>query len=270
MYKLKPYIALFKSLFVSKSKDLSVAIERLKQADERHLLNTDTLSMIKGIFNVSEMHVRAVMVPRSKMIFISYKSNLEEIMDTVITSGHSRFPVIEDDLDDIRGILLAKDLLPVLKEQQGELNLDDYIREPLLIPDSKRLNVLLTEFRKNRNHMAIVVDEYGGVCGLVTIEDVLEQIVGDISDEHDTQHEHYIYNHGDRRYSVQASMPIDYFNRYFTAKIHTKETTIGGTVTERLGHIPNQGESIEIEGLLLKVSKTNMRRIELLDVTRIS
>ena len=268
--KLKSHIATLKRLLPQRSKDLATAIEFLKQADTRHLLNVNTLSMIKGIFDVSEMHVREVMIPRSKMISISYKSKLKDIMNTVINSGHSRFPVIEDDLDDIRGIFLAKDLLPVLKEGRDELNLDDYIREPVLIPDSKRLNILLTEFRKNRNHIALVVDEYGGVCGLVTIEDVLEQIVGDISDEHDTQHEHYIYNHGNRRYSVQAFTPIDYFNRYFTVSINSKETTIGGTVTERLGHIPNKDESVEIEGLLLKVSKTNTRRVELLDVEKIN
>ncbi|MBC6413833.1 MAG: CBS domain-containing protein [Chromatiales bacterium] len=266
----KPYISLLKSLLFKKSTDLPTALELIKQADDNQLLNAYTLPMIKGIFNVSKMHVREVMVPRSKMIYISYKSKLEDIVDTVISSGHSRFPIIEDDLDDIRGILLAKDLLSVLKDQQDDLHLDDYIRQPALIPDSKRLNILLTEFRKNRNHMAVVVDEYGGVCGLVTIEDVLEQIVGDISDEHDIQHEHYIYNHGDRNYTVQASTPIDYFNRYFTVKIRSKEITIGGTVTERLGHIPGQDESIEIEGLLLRVSKTNTRRVEMLEVKKIS
>ena len=268
--KIEPYISLFKRLWVKKSKDLLTAIGAVKQADERHLLNANTLSMIKGIFDVSEMHVREVMVPRSNMISISYKSRLEDIMDTVINSGHSRFPVSDDDLDDIKGILLAKDLLPVLKDRPDELNLDDYIRQPVLIPDSKRLNILLAEFRKNRNHMAIVVDEYGGVCGLVTIEDVLEQIVGDISDEHDAQHEHYIYNHGNRSYSVKAFTPIDYFNRYFMVKIRTKETTIGGTVMERLGHIPNCDESVEMEGFLLRVSKVNTRRVELLDVKKIN
>ena len=270
MYRIKPYIDLAKNLFAKKSKDLLTATEILKQADERYLLNTNTLSMVKGIFDVSKMHVREVMVPRSKMIYLSYKSKLEDIMDTVINSGHSRFPVIEDDLDDIRGILLAKDILPILQEPRDELNLDDYIRQPLLIPDSKRLNILLSEFRKNRNHMAIVVDEYGGVCGLITIEDVLEQIVGDISDEHDAQHEHYIYNHGDKSYSVKAFTPIDYFNRYFTVKIDSQETTIGGTVTERLGHIPSLDESVEMEGLLLKVSKRNARRVELIDVKKLN
>lgn len=270
MHKLQSYIKLLKNLIGGKSSNLLFAIELIKQADERDLLNANTLSMIKGIFDVGKAHVKEVMIPRSKMIAISYHSQLEDIMDTVISSGHSRFPVIEDDLDHIKGILLAKDLLPVLKKPQDELNLDDYIRQPVLIPDSKRLNVLLTEFRKNRNHMAIVVDEYGGVCGLVTIEDVLEQIVGDISDEHDVQHEHYIYNRGDRSYSVQAFTPIDYFNRYFRVKIRSKEMTIGGTVIERLGHIPTQNESLEVEGLLFNVSKTNKRRIELLEVKKIN
>ena len=267
---IEPYILLFKRLLSKESKDLSTAIKIAKQADKQRLLNANTLSMIKGIFDVSEMHVREVMIPRSKMISISHKASLEDIIDIAIGSGHSRFPVSGDDLDDIKGILLAKDLLPVLKEYPDELNLDDYIRQPVLIPDSKRLNILLAEFRKNRNHMAIVVDEYGGVCGLVTIEDVLEQIVGDISDEHDAQHEHYIYNQGDLNYSVKAFTPIEYFNRYFTVKIRTKKTTIGGTVMERLGHIPNRDESIEMEGLLLRVSKVNTRRVELLDVKRIN
>ena len=270
MHILKPYISLFKSLWGKKSKDFFTTIELLRQADKQQLLNVNTLSMIKGIFNVSKMHVREVMVPRSKMIYISHKSKLEDIIDTVINSGHSRFPVSEDDLDDIKGILLAKDLLPLLRDQRDDLNLADYIRQPVLIPDSKRLNILLTEFRKNRNHIAIVVDEYGGVCGLVTIEDVLEQIVGDISDEHDVQCEHYVYNHGNQRYSVQAFTPIDYFNHYFKVKVQSKETTIGGSVIERLGHIPDVDESIEIEGLLLTVSKTNMRRVEMLDVKRIN
>jgi len=266
----KRYIEPLKSRFNKQPGDWAAAKGILEQAAERNLLDADVLLMMRGIFNVQQMHVREIMVPRSQMITISYRSSLEDIMATVIDSGHSRFPVIGDDLDDIRGILLAKDLLPVLNEKPATLNLDDYIRKPVVIPYSKRLSMLLKEFKNNRNHIAIVVDEYGGVCGLVTIEDVLEQIVGDISDEHDNQSEHYIYNYGDHSYSVQALTPIDYFNRYFTVNIETKESTIGGVVLERLGHIPTADEHITIQGLLLRVKETSLRQIELLAVEKLN
>jgi len=266
----KRYIEPLQSRFNKQSGDWAAAKGILEQASARNLLDADVLLMMKGIFNVQQMHVREIMVPRSKMIAISYRSSLEDIMTTVIDSGHSRFPVIGDDLDDIRGILLAKDLLPVLKEKPAALDLGDYLRQPVLIPYSKRLSMLLKEFRKNRNHIAIVVDEYGGICGLVTIEDVLEQIVGDISDEHDSQSEHYIYNHGDQSYLVQALTPIDYFNRYFTVNIETRESTIGGAMLEWLGHIPVKDEHIEKQGLLLRVTETSMRQIELLYVEKLS
>lgn len=267
--KLRRVFSYLSNLLHSKSSSLAEAQDVIERAQRSGLLNFDVLPMLEGIFRVTDMRVRDIMVSRSKMIVISDQSSLDDILKTMISSGHSRFPVIGDDLDDIRGTLLAKDLLPILAKHQQELQLDDYIRQAVLVPQSKRLNTLLREFRKSRNHMAIVIDEYGGVCGLVTIEDVLEQIVGDISDEHDQPEEHYIYKHDNHSYEIQALTPVEYFNRYFSSEINSEADTIGGFVIERLGHTPDKSESLKSDGFLFKVSQSDSRRIHSLEVKKI-
>ena len=269
LLKLKRIIDYLGNLINCKSRNLSQTQELIARANERGLLNVEVVHMIEGIFRIADVRVRDIMVSRSKMVSISYDSDLDDIVKTMVRSGHSRFPVTGDDLDDIRGVLLAKDLLPVLAQQQKELQLDDYIRQAAMVPQSKRLNTLLGEFRKSRNHMAIVIDEYGGVCGLVTIEDVLEQIVGDISDEHDLPEEHYIYSRGDRSYEIQALAPMEYFNHYFSSQISSEADTIGGFMIERLGHMPSKNESLQCDGFLFKVKKSDKRRIYMLEVTKL-
>ena len=181
----------------------------LRDAQQRNLLDFDALSMIEGVLEVSEMQVRDVMIPRTQMVVINIEDTPEQILPLIVESAHSRFPVIGDNRDEVLGILLAKDLLPYfVKKEQQTLNIRDLLRPAVFIPESKRLNVLLRDFRANRNHMAIVVDEYGGIAGLVTIEDVLEQIVGDIEDEHDIEEDMFIIKHSDTRYTVKALTPI--------------------------------------------------------------
>lgn len=249
--------------------DRAQLMDILRDAKKRHLLDNDALHMIEGVLQVSEMHVRDVSVPRTQMVVINHDSNNEDALRIVIDAGHSRFPVVGDDRDEIVGILLAKDLLKVLSNtQQKAATIKSLLRPATFIPESKRLDVLLKEFRLNRNHMAIVVDEYGGVAGLVTIEDVLEQIVGDIEDEYDTEEEEQIKLIKDSRYSVQALTPIDKFNEHFgTNYDHNDFDTAGGLVLQKFSHLPKPGESIEFDGLKVKIIQANPRGIQLLRVT---
>ncbi len=226
--------------------------------------------MIEGALLMAEIRVREVMVPRAQMVMIEADAELDDLIPTVIESGHSRFPVLDVKRDQVVGVLLAKDLLVQLAKPQGtRFDLREILRPPVFIPESKRLQILLREFRGSRNHMAIVVDEYGQVAGLCTIEDVIEQVVGEISDEHDTDEEGYIKKHRDDRYSVKARTPIDEFNRYFHTEFPEEEfDTIGGFVLQALGHVPSRGESIKLGGLRFTVLRADPRRIHLLRVTR--
>jgi magnesium and cobalt transporter len=206
------------------------------------------------------------------MKVVEYDSSLEEILDVVIDSGHSRFPVINEDKDNVVGVLLAKDLLPFSgNESQLRFRLDDIMRKATFTPDTKRLNVLLKEFRSARNHMAIVLDEYGGVDGLVTIEDVLEEIVGEIDDEHDTEEDEDdfdIKDHGDGRFSVRALTPIDEFNETLGTQFSDEEfDTIGGLVMQHIGHMPKPGETASIDGCQFRILSADSRRLHLLQVT---
>lgn len=244
--------------------------EVLREAQKNTLIDADALGMIEGVMQVSEMPVREVMVPRSQMKVIERDSEVREMLDIVIDSAHSRFPVVGDSKDEVIGILLAKDLLPHLIECREELhfNIRDMLRPAVIIPESKRLNVLLKEFRANRNHMAIVVDEYGGVAGLVTIEDVLEQIVGEIEDEHDVEEDSYIYEHPNI-ITVKAITPIETFNEYFHTNYSDDEfDTIGGLITKTLGHLPKRGEQLEMEGTHFRVLGASSRRVHLLEVIK--
>ena len=242
----------------------------LRDAVDRELLDADALSMIEGVLQVSEMQVREIMIPRSQMAVVEAGQKPEEFLPMVVQTAHSRFPVIGDTKDEVVGILLAKDLLGYFmrRDANGEFNLREVLRPAVFIPESKRLNVLLKDFRANRNHMAIVVDEYGGVSGLVTIEDVLEQIVGEIEDEHDFDEDVFIVRHTDSQFIVKALTPIEDFNDHFASRFSDQEfDTIGGLVMQQFGRLPKRGESIEIDNLRFKVLRADNRRVHLLQVT---
>ena len=250
-------------------RDLEQLTEVLEDARERGLIDTDVLAMLEGVLQVSEIQVRDVMVPRSQMVVVQRDEPPEKILPVVIESGHSRFPVVGEDRDEVAGILLAKDLLRYFaQDEDSQFDIREVLRPAVFIPESKRLNVLLKEFRISHNHMAIVVDEYGGVSGLLTIEDVLEQIVGDIGDEYDVDESEGIRREGERTYSVPALTRIEEFNETFGTRFSDEEfDTIGGLVLHELGRMPRRGEAVEIGGLELKVQRADRRRIETLRVT---
>ena len=249
-------------------------LEVLRAAQARDILDRDSLDMIEGVFQVSEMKVRDIMVPRGQMDVVDKNQPPETYLATVIESGHSRYPVIDADKDKVVGILLAKDLLRYFqldKKKRARFNLHDWLRPAVFVPESKRLNVLLREFRANRNHMAIVVDEYGGVAGLVTIEDVLEQIVGDIADEYDIDEEALISPRENGEFVVKALMPLADFNTRFNTGLARGEIdTVGGLVMAVLGHVPRRGEHVELEGLRFEVLRADSRRVHLLKVTPVA
>ncbi len=249
--------------------DREQLLSLLRDSEQRNLFDSDALGMIEGVLQVSEMQARDIMVPRSQMIILERDSDIKNILPIVADSNHSRFPVIGDSLDEVIGILLAKDLLPYFSEKnKSKFYLRDIIRQAIVIPESKRLNILLNEFRASRNHMAIVVDEYGGVSGLVTIEDVLEQIVGDIEDEHDIDEDAFIKDHGDQNYTIKALTPIEDFNEHFLCNFKTDEyDTLGGLLLNQIGHLPKRGDLIEIDGFNFKILRADNRRIHLLYMT---
>lgn len=230
--------------------------------------------MLSGVLEVAETQVREVMIPRSQMIVIERDHNLDEMLSTIIESGHSRFPVIGEDRDEVLGILLAKDLLRHFGQTSpGDFHIDKFLRPASVIPESKRLNALLKEFRASHNHMAIVVDEYGGVSGLLTIEDVLEEIVGEIDDEHDHAEEEFIQVDSERNgracYSVRALTRIDDFNDFFECELTDDDyDTIGGLVMHELGRLPRRGEELKFDGFEFSVTKADRRRIDILSVQR--
>ncbi|MDX5332450.1 MAG: CBS domain-containing protein [Gammaproteobacteria bacterium] len=258
-------------VLLGEPRDREQLIELLRGAQQRELLDMDALAMIEGVLQVSEMQVRDIMIPRSQMVVVEQDARVAEMLPVIIDSAHSRFPVVGDSRDDVEGILLAKDLLRFYAAEQREEDFDiqDYLRPAVFIPESKRLNVLLNEFRNSHNHMAIVVDEYGGVSGLVTIEDVLEQIVGEIDDEHDIVDDgHDILRHTDNRYTVKALTPIDEFNEYFGTEYSDEEfDTIGGLLMNRFGHVPKRGEEITVDRFDFKVLRADNRRIHLLQLS---
>lgn len=259
-------------LMARKPKNREQIIKLLRDAKQLQLIDEHALHMIEGVLQVSEMQVRDVMIPRSQMVTIDAEASPEEIQKIVVESGHSRFPVVGEHRDEIIGVLLAKDLLAHPQEKPG-MKLHDIVRPIVFIPESKHLNQLLQEFRSKHLHMAMVVDEYGGVAGLVTIEDVLEQIVGDIEDEHDFDDEAYIKKHSETRYIIKALTPVDEFNHYFHTHLNNNEfDTIGGVILKAFGHLPKRGESITLgeadDELRFKVLRADSRRIHLLRLTR--
>lgn len=246
--------------------DREQLVQLLHGAYENSLMDADSLAMIEGVLQVSEMQVRDIMIPRSQMDVIDITDSPEKFIPHVISTAHSRFPVIEDDKNDVIGILLAKDLLRYYAGEDFEVR--DMLRPAIFIPESKRLNILLKEFRSNRNHIAIVVDEYGGVAGMVTIEDVLEQIVGDIEDEYDyDEDEDNILQDSNGHYRVKALTEINDFNEIIGTTLSDEEfSTIGGLVVNNFGHLPKRGEQISFENLNFTVVRADSRRLHSISV----
>jgi magnesium and cobalt transporter len=259
-------------LFNDEPNDRTELMESLRDAADRQLMDGEALNIIFGALQVSDMQARDIMIPRTQLVYLEDEKSPEELLTTIIESQHSRFPVIGDDLDDIKGILHAKDLLPISLEHARDKTLKDFdikdcIRPATIIPESKRLNVLLQEFRSTRNHMAVVVDEYGHVSGVVTIEDVLEQIVGEIEDEHDVDDDSFVKKLDDKTFNVKATTTIEDFNEYFDLEIGDEEfDTIGGIVLQAFGHLPERGETVDIGDLNFQVLNADSRRVRLLQV----
>ena len=265
----RPFVSWLKNALTREPQDLQELIEILRNSEARNLLDPDVLIMVEGALHVSTMQVRDIMVPKIQMVVINNETKPEDIINTVLESGHSRFPVITDDANDVIGILLAKDLLSWFANNTSDnFNIKDMMRPAVFIPESKQLNVLLREFRSSRNHMAIVVNEYG-VAGLVAIEDVIEEIVGEIEDEHDIDEEDNINQHGRSRYTVKAITPIDDFNKYFKTELNDDEyDTIGGLVINAFGHLPKRGEIIDFAGFNVKILRADKRRVHLLRLVK--
>ena len=241
----------------------------LREAAERDLIDSDALTMLEGVLGVGDLQVRDIMVPRAGMAFVRRNERATRILAVVVESGHSRFPVMDADRDDIVGILLAKDLLRLTTAEKRErFDIREFMRPAVFVPESKRLNVLLKEFRRSRNHMAIVVDEYGGVSGLVTIEDVIEQIVGEIDDEFDVEDDQNIRRDGERQFTVRGVTRITEFNEYFGAQLSDAEgfDTVAGLMMKQLGRLPRRGESATIDGFEFRVLRADRRRIDTLRV----
>jgi len=259
-------------LFSDEPTDRSELMDVLRDAADRQIMDAEALNIIFGALQVSDMQARDIMIPRSQLVYLKSSDALDVLLPTIIQTQHSRFPVIGDDLDDIKGILHAKDLLPlVLLQDLHGFDIKDHIRQASVIPESKRLNVLLEDFRQTRNHMAVVVDEYGHVSGVVTIEDVLEQIVGEIEDEHDIDDESFIKQLDDHTFHVKATAEVEDFNEFFDMELDEEEfDTIGGVVLKAFGHLPARGELVDIDGLRFKVLNADSRRVRLLQVKRLS
>ncbi|MCB1704963.1 MAG: CBS domain-containing protein [Halioglobus sp.] len=250
-------------LFSSEPRNRRDLEDVLTLAVENEVIDQDAHSIMEGAMQVSDMQARDIMIPRSQMVYIKADGTLEDILPQIIRSAHSRYPVIGDSPDVILGILLAKDLLPqILNLDNGNFRIEELLRPAMVVPESKRLNVLLREFRENRNHMAIVIDEYGGVAGLVTIEDVLEEIVGEIEDETDAQADRYIQMINPNDYMVKALTPIEEFNTYFSCKLSDDDfDTIGGLVMQAFGHMPARHEVTTIDDFRFEVIKADQRKI---------
>jgi magnesium and cobalt transporter len=258
-----------RSLAAAGLKDRGQLIEVLSDAQQRGVLDADAFAMLEGALAVADLQVRDIMIPRAQMVCLRRDDPISKILPAILDSGHSRFPVVDGDRDDVVGILLAKDLLRLFASAPTtRFDIREYLRPVVFVPESKRLDVLLKDFRNNRNHMAIVVDEYSGVAGLVTIEDVIEQIVGDIDDEFDVEDDQNIRREADRQFSVRGSTRIDEFNQYFHAELPEGEfDTIAGLVMKQFGRMPRRGESASLAEFEFRVTRADRRRIDTLRVT---
>ena len=255
--------------FVGEPQDRNELLTVLREAGQRGLVDPDALSMLEGVLEVGDLQVRDIMIPRAQMVFVRRDDPFTKLLPVVVESGHSRFPVMDEDRDDIVGILLAKDLLRLYAQEVRErFDIREFMRPVVFVPESKRLNVLLKEFRGNRNHMALVVDEYGGVSGLVTIEDVIEQIVGEIDDEFDVEDDHNIRKEAERQFTVRGVTRIEEFNEYFGAHLSEEEgfDTVAGLLMKEFGRLPRRGDAATIDGFEFRVTRADRRRIDALRV----
>jgi magnesium and cobalt transporter len=250
--------------------DREALVARMHEARDNGLIDGEAMQMLQGVLDVADLQVRDIMVPRAQMAVVRREEPAVDILARVIESGHSRFPVMDDDRDDIVGILLAKDLLRLYAGATPSIfDMREYLRPAVFVPESKRLNVLLRDFRDSRNHMAIVVDEYSGVAGLVTIEDVIEQIVGDIDDEFDIEEDDQnIRKEAEHQYAVRGVTRLEEFNEYFGTELADADfDTVAGLVMKALGRLPRRGEAVTLAGLELRVVRVDRRRIDMLRVT---
>ena len=263
----KSWLERIAAIFTAEPQDLSDLEEVFVEANARQLIDNDTKGMLQGVLEISKMRARDIMVPRTQMATIDIDQPLAEFLPILLENNHSRYPVVNEDKDHIEGILIVKDILQYALKPDTDWQLKDLLRPAVIIPESKRVDALLKEFRQKRYHMAIVVDEYGGVSGLITIEDILEQIVGDIEDEHDDEEGSDIRKLGSHVFLVSALTPLDEFNESFGTKFDEEEaSTIGGIVLHAFGHMPVKGETLELGGLTFKVNKANSRRLVQLQV----
>jgi magnesium and cobalt transporter len=248
------------------AKDRGEVVANLREAEGRGIIEGDALAMLEGVLGVADIQVRDIMVPRAQMTVLNGDDEGDALLATVVESGHSRFPVMDEDREKIIGVLLAKDLLRLqLATDEAPFDIKEFMRPPVFVPESKRLDVLLREMRRSRVHMAIVADEYGGIAGLVTIEDVIEQIVGDIDDEHDVDEDVNIRKDGDRQYIVRGQTPIEEFNEYFQTELSDDEfDTVAGLVMNKLGRLPRRGETLQLADCELKVLRFDRRRIDVI------
>jgi len=260
-----------KSFFQRKENDIESFFNLVNAEEWSDFIGQDEIRMIRGVFEVSELQVRDIMIPRSSMISLNADASITDLLNQISNSGHSRFPVIGENKDEVVGILLAKDLLRFSNlDNNSDFEIKDFLRPPTFIPESKRLKILLNEFRKSRNHMAIVVDEYGRVSGLLTIEDVLEQIVGDIEDEFDAEDLPMIREKSKGQYEVDALIRIEDFNEFFDSQYLDEDfDTLGGMIIHKLGRFPKTGESLSINLLTFKILKSDSRRLQLIEVREI-
>ena len=264
----KSWIDKIIQIFSDEPTDTNSLLELIRNAKKDQVLDADALSIIEGALQVSNMQVRDIMIPKAQVITVNAKLSKQDILEIITSASHSRFPIVEETVEHVLGILLAKDLLPMLiGDNDSKFNVKDMARPATVVPESKRLNVLLKEFRQTRQHMAIVIDEYGDMSGAVTIEDVLEQIVGEIEDEHDIDDDSLIKKFEDGSYSVKALTPLDEFDDYFNTNLDQNDsTTIGGLVLQTFGHIPERGESVKINSLNITVLSADSRQIKLLKI----
>lgn len=271
----KSWLERLSDAFTGEPKDRDDLLTILNSAQENDILDNEAFKIIEGALNVSDMHVRDIMIPRSQMVSLETNDSIQHWLSLIVESGHSRFPVLGEHSDEVVGVLLAKDLLGLGLQTRFDLNdmktrLKAIIRTVNFVPESKRLNVLLKDFRSNRNHMAVVVDEYGQTAGLVTIEDVLEEIVGEIEDEHDDTVDANIRPNGNGGYLVQALTPIEDFNEHFETGFSDEEfDTIGGIVMHQFGKVPQRDESITLGELLIRVVNADNRRVRAFEVNRL-
>ncbi|MER2473177.1 CNNM family magnesium/cobalt transport protein CorC [Photorhabdus laumondii] len=256
------FTLLLNQLFHGEPKSRDELVELIRDSEQNDLIDPDTRDMLEGVMDISDQRVRDIMIPRSQIVTLKRNQTLDECLDVIIDSAHSRFPVISEDKDHIEGILMAKDLLPFMRTDSPPFSIDKVLRQAVVVPESKRVDRMLKEFRSQRYHMAIVIDEFGGVSGLVTIEDILELIVGEIEDEYDEEEDVDIRALSRHTYTVRALTQIEDFNEAFSTQFSDEEVdTIGGLVMQAFGHLPARGESVDINGYLFKVAMADSRRI---------